>query len=238
MDNKYDRADREIIFPVAEHFISINGEGRHAGQLAMFIRFAGCNLNCEYCDTKWANEEDVEYESIPCDLLLDMIDEADVDNITITGGEPLLQPGIRELLEELRAKRRLKVEIETNGSIDIRAFFPQEEAFISDNVSFTLDYKTGASGMEEHMCLGNYENARECDTVKFVVGSIEDLEKTRYVIDRYKLIDKKCGVYISPCFGRIEPSEIVEYLIAQRMNGVNVQLQMHKYIWNPTQRGV
>lgn len=235
MDN---RVDKVISFPVVEHFISINGEGRRAGQLAMFIRFAGCNLNCEYCDTKWANENDVEYESIPCDLLLDMIDEAGVKNITLTGGEPLLQTGIKELLEELRAKRRLRIEIETNGSIDIRTFFPQEEAFISDNVSFTLDYKTGTSGMEERMCLSNYENVRECDTVKFVVGSIEDLEKTKYVIDKYKLIDKKCGVYISPCFGWIEPSEIVEYLITHRMNDVNVQLQMHKYIWNPTKRGV
>ena len=225
-------------FRVVEHFISINGEGRRAGQLAMFIRFAGCNLNCEYCDTKWANEKDVECEDIPCDLLIEMIDESGVKNITITGGEPLIQPGIKELLGELRTKRELRVEIETNGSIDICDFIPEDETFISDNVSFTLDYKTGASGMEEYMCLSNYDNIRECDTVKFVVGSIQDLEKAKCIIEKYKLTDKGCGVYISPCFGEIEPAKIVDYLIKHRMNDINVQLQMHKYIWNPNKRGV
>ena len=228
----------EFGFSVAEHFISINGEGRRAGQLAMFIRFAGCNLKCGYCDTKWANEKNVDFESIPCDLLLDMIDESGVKNITLTGGEPLLQPGIKELLKELRSKRNLRIEIETNGSIDIREYFPEDEAFIADNVSFTLDYKTGSSGMEEHMLLSNYENVRECDTVKFVVGSIDDLGKTKYIVEKFKLTDKKCGIYISPCFGMIKPSEIVDYLIKNKMNDVNVQLQIHKYIWDPDARGV
>ena len=228
----------EFDFSVAEHFISINGEGRRAGQLAMFIRFAGCNLKCGYCDTKWANEKNVDFESVPCDLLLDMIDESGVKNITLTGGEPLLQPGIKELLKELRSKRNLRIEIETNGSIDIRDYFPEDEAFIADNVSFTLDYKTGSSGMEKHMLLSNYENVRECDTVKFVVGSIDDLEKTKYIVEKFKLTDKKCGIYISPCFGMIKPSEIVDYLIKNKMNDVNVQLQMHKYIWDPDARGV
>ena len=235
MENK---EDKDLSFPVVEHFISINGEGKRAGQLALFIRFAGCNLSCEYCDTSWANEKDVEYDSIPLDLLLEMIDEAEVKNITLTGGEPLLKPAVKELLGELRARRELRIEIETNGSVDIRDYFPKKEDFISDNVSFTLDYKTGASGMEEFMCLSNYENVRECDTVKFVVGSVEDLEKAKNIIEKYKLIDKKCGVYLSPCFGRIEPSEIVDFLVSHRMNDVNIQLQMHKYIWNPLQRGV
>ena len=225
-------------FRVVEHFISINGEGRRAGQLAYFIRFAGCNLKCEYCDTMWANEPDVKCENYTEELLYEMITGAGIKNITLTGGEPLLQPGMKELLEVLRTTRDLNIEIETNGSVDIEQFFSEQEEFIEDNVSFTLDYKTSASGMEDRMCLHNYEVVRSNDTVKFVVGSIDDLDTARQVIERYHLIEKGCRIYISPCFGKIEPSEIVDYMVEHKLNDINVQLQLHKYIWDPNMRGV
>lgn len=225
-------------FRVAEHFVSINGEGRRAGQLAYFIRFAGCNLNCDYCDTKWANEPDVTCENYTEELLLDMIINKGVKNITLTGGEPLLQPGIKELLEVLRTVRNINIEIETNGSIDIESFFSKREDFIEDNVSFTLDYKTGSSAMVKLMCLHNYEIVRENDTVKFVVGSLEDLESAKAVIERYHLIEKRCGIFLSPCFGKIEPKQIVDYMVEKKLNEVNIQLQLHKYIWDPDMKGV
>ena len=84
-------------FRVVEHFVSINGEGRRAGQLAYFIRFAGCNLKCEYCDTKWANEQDVAFENYTGELLFDMITNSGVKNITLTGGEPLLRHDFFEI---------------------------------------------------------------------------------------------------------------------------------------------
>ena len=80
-----------IQYKVVEHFVSINGEGTHAGQLAMFIRFQGCNLNCSYCDTKWANEVDAPFQWKTAEELVQSADEAQVKNITLTGGEPLLQ---------------------------------------------------------------------------------------------------------------------------------------------------
>ncbi len=222
-------------FHVVEQFVSINGEGRLAGQLALFIRFAGCNLQCEYCDTKWANEPDAAYRVYTTEELMDEIRKSGVRNITLTGGEPLLQKGIQKLLEQLRKYREIRVEIETNGSVDIMPYSSQDTA---DNVTFTLDYKTAVSGMEDKMCLSNYENMRSVDTVKFVVGSRRDLDKARQIIEQYELVAKGCGIYLSPCFGKIEPAEIVDYVVEHKMNGVNVQLQLHKFIWDPDKRGV
>lgn len=232
---------------VVEHFISINGEGRRAGQLALFIRFAGCNLSCEYCDTKWANEPEIRYERYTEQEIYQMIKESGVKNITLTGGEPLIQKNLKELLFILRRDRKLRIEIETNGSVDITPFMPEkdvlyadgmEEGMEQDNVTFTLDYKLPVSRMEERMCLSNYQKLRSRDTVKFVVGSREDLIKSKEIIETYGLIKKGCGVYLSPCFGRIEPSEMVNFLVEQKMNDVNIQLQLHKFIWNPDKRGV
>lgn len=241
-------------FHIVEQFISINGEGRRAGQLAMFIRFAGCNLNCDYCDTKWANEANVSYQEYTAEELYQMIKKSAVKNVTLTGGEPLIQPGFGKLLSLLRNDDTLRIEIETNGSVDIVPFLSceniQEQAAdevvmnckqkneLKDNVSFTLDYKTEVSGMEDKMHMQNYVNLRPQDTVKFVVGSQTDLEKAKEIIEGYHLVEKGCSIYLSPCFGKIEPADMVEFLVENRLNDVHVQLQLHKFIWNPEQRGV
>ena len=100
-----------------------------------------------------------------------------------------------------------------------------------------MDYKLPVSGMEDKMCLKNFDILTYKDTVKFVSGSIEDLERAREIIERYGLIDK-CHVYISPVFGKINLPDIVEYMKEHKMNKVNMQLQMHKFIWDPQERGV
>lgn len=225
-------------FHVVEHFTSINGEGRHVGQLAVFIRFAGCNLKCEYCDTKWANEPEVSYEVFTKEELYEMIKKTGVKNVTLTGGEPLLQNNMKEFLVLLRQDKSLRIEIETNGSVDISSFIQKDVEVLSDNVSFTLDYKTAVSGMEDKMYMENYQILRDRDTVKFVVGSRADLLKAKEIIDTYHLVEKGCGIYLSPCFGKIEPAEMVDFLIEHKMNDVNIQLQLHKFIWNPDKRGV
>lgn len=226
----------EYTYHVVETFISINGEGKRAGQLALFLRFAGCNLNCEYCDTKWANEKGVAYKEYTTDALCSMIKESKVKNVTLTGGEPLIQPHMDKLLQRLRKEQDLRVEIETNGSVALKDYLLTET--IVDNVSFTLDYKTAVSGMEEKMCMENYKYLRPQDTVKFVVGSIEDMQKAKEIITNYHLVEKGCGIYLSPCFGKIEPAQMVEFLIENKLNDVNVQLQLHKFIWDPEKRGV
>ena len=221
------------VFHVAETFVSINGEGRRAGQLAVFVRFCGCNLNCAYCDTQWANRADAPYTGMTAREIYDSIKATGVTNVTLTGGEPLMQDGIADLLTLLSQDEGLYVEIETNGSVpaDFVLDMPHNRP------SLTMDYKTGASGMEHRMCLHNFERLTAQDTVKFVCGSRADLETALRVCRQYELIGR-CAVYLSPVFGAIQPADMVEFVKEHRLNGVNIQLQMHKFIWDPNQKGV
>jgi len=218
-------------YPVAEKFTSINGEGQKAGEPAVFIRFRGCNLNCTYCDTKWANSADAEAELLTAEEIADYVASTGITNVTLTGGEPLLQPDL-SILTDLLIKSGHSVEIETNGSILIA-----ELAARNLRPSFTLDYKLPDSGMESSMLTDNYIYITGSDTVKFVSGSVSDLERAAAVIKEYDLINR-CRVYISPVFGRIEPADIVDFMLAHRLNGVRLQLQLHKFIWDPDKRGV
>lgn len=220
-------------YNVVEKFASINGEGKKSGQLAVFIRFAGCNLRCSYCDTMWANTGDVKYEVMNSEEIYNYIKDTGINNVTLTGGEPLMQDNIKELLLFLSKDSSLDVEIETNGSVDIRGFLD-----ISQNSPrLTMDYKLPGSNMESSMCLENLNNLRIFDTVKFVASNLYDLNKAKEVIEKYDLANK-CSVYISPVFGSINPEEIVEFMKNNIMNNVNLQIQLHKIIWDPQKKGV
>lgn len=216
---------------VVEKFVSINGESRRAGELAVFIRFKSCNLHCCYCDTKWANEKGCEFEELTIEEIVSYIISTNVKNVTLTGGEPLLQPEMSSLLKALAEHPEIRVEIETNGSISI-------EPFCNDyRPSFTMDYKLPESGSENDMCLENFCLLKNTDVVKFVCSSIDDLEKAEYIIEKYNLTNV-CAVYISPVFGKIEPADMVSYMIENNLNDIKLQIQMHKVIWNPNLRGV
>ena len=206
----------ERTYEVVEHFVSINGEGPLAGQLAVFVRFKGCNLSCLYCDTKWANEPDVPARVMTAEEIHQAIMETGVCNVTLTGGEPLDRPYISELLEKLAADHSLHVEIETNGSVSLAPFVN-----IPNRPSFTMDYKLSCSGMETAM-----------DT-----GSLADCERAVEIMKQFRLIGR-CHLYFSPVFGSIDPADIVEFMKEQQLNGVNLQIQMHKVIWDPDRRGV
>ena len=149
------------MFNVAEKFVSINGEGQKAGQLAVFIRFAGCNLRCSYCDTKWANDFDLKGENLTAEQILEYVLDTGVHNVTLTGGEPLLRPEIEELISML-VKAGLWVEIETNGSVPLK---PLEK---DSRPHFTMDYKTPSSNMESEMLVSNFDLLEPDDVVKFV----------------------------------------------------------------------
>ena len=216
-------------FKVAEHFVSINGEGRKAGELAFFIRFAGCNLNCAWCDTKWANAPGTPVTLMDIPQLCRAAQQSAVKNITLTGGEPLLQDNITALITAL-ARQGHSVEIETNGSVPL-------PAGLDCDVSYTMDYKLPSSAMQDKMCLENFSRLREKDTVKFVCADHSDLECASQIIKQYSLTDV-CKVYFSPVFGSIDPKDIVEYMVKNGLNGVRLQLQLHKFIWDPDKRGV
>ena len=219
-------------FKVVEIFESINGEGRRVGQLAIFIRLQKCNLNCSYCDTRWANGDDAPYTLMSEDEIYDRILKSGIKNITLTGGEPLLHKDVEILLEKIGENPNLSLEIETNGSIELEKF-----SKLKNPPLFTMDYKLPSSKMENKMCLDNFKYLASKDTVKFVVGTIEDLKKAKEIIERYSLIGK-CAVYFSPVFNSIDPIEIVKFMKENRLNGVNLQLQIHKFIWDPESKGV
>lgn len=220
------------MYNVAEIFVSINGEGTRAGQLAVFVRFQGCNLCCSYCDTQWANQPDTPCRTMTAAEIVEKIHKTGVRNVTLTGGEPLKQEHIFELLELLAQDKQLHVEIETNGSVPLAPFLEME-----NRPSMTMDYKLPSSGMEAFMCLDNLPLLQKQDTVKFVSGSRTDLERAKEIIDKYNLT-QHCAVYLSPVFGKLEPDTMVDYLKQHRMNGVTLQLQLHKIIWDPNARGV
>lgn len=214
---------------VVEKFVSINGEGLRSGELAVFIRFANCNLRCSYCDTKYSFINPI-YTEESIDELVKYVKSTGVKNVTLTGGEPLIQNEIKELMIEL-SNIGNRIEIETNGSINIAPYLN------IPNVTFTLDYKLKGSGMEMYMDLTNYDLLRKNDVIKFVVSDYDDLEKTKEIIKKYDLINK-ANCLISPVCGRIEFEEIVNFLKDNKLNDVKMQLQIHKIIWDKDKRGV
>ncbi len=218
-------------FPIADKFISINGEGTRAGELAVFIRFHGCNLSCSYCDTRWVNLPDTPTEGMTTDAIVQYVQQTGILNITLTGGEPLLQPHIEELIDALGALG-FRVEIETNGSIDLTTF-----AKLPHRPIFTMDYKLPSSGMELQMNTDNFRLLQARDTVKFVVGTQEDLRRAHTVI-RENSLTARCSVYLSPVFNQMEPADIADYMKKNRLNSVRLQLQLHKIIWDPSEKSV
>ena len=214
---------------VIEKFLSINGEGLKSGELATFIRFAGCNLRCPYCDTKYSYENP-KYEELTVDEIVSYVEEMKARNVTLTGGEPLLAKDIDILINEL-SKRGYRIELETNGSIDISKYYGIK------GVVFTLDYKGPSSLMENQMNLDNYKYIGKNDVVKFVCGTEQDLIKAKEIILKYKL-NEISNPFISPMFGEINLERIVDFMKDNNLNGVRLQIQIHKVIWNPNERGV
>ena len=194
-----------VRYPVAERFISINGEGRKAGTLACFIRLRGCNLKCSYCDTRWACEPDAEAEWLTEEEIAEWVQASGICNVTLTGGEPLTTPEADRLLLRLAALPGVEVEVETNGSIPLASYIA-----LSESVFYTMDLKCPGSGMADHNCMDNLSLLRPQDVLKFVVSDIHDLDWMREIIDTYRLTEK-CGIYTGAVFGRITPEEIVGY---------------------------
>ena len=155
---------------VIEKFLSINGEGLKSGELAVFIRFMGCNLRCPYCDTKYSYINP-KYEELSIDEIVEYIKSCNVFNVTLTGGEPLLQDGIYDLIIKL-SNLGYRIELETNGAIDIKKYVGIK------GVVFTLDYKGPSSLMEDKMILDNYKYLGKNDVVK---GYLQDREKFEFM---------------------------------------------------------
>lgn len=218
---------------VVEIFLSIEGEGKRAGLPTVFIRLAGCNLNCSYCDTRYACDNP-DYTEMSVQEIVSRVHEYACRRVTLTGGEPLIHESVKDLIDALCCDG-FEVNVETNGSVPIYPFGADVNAFNYKDLFFTIDYKCPSSGMESEMDELNFRCATENDVIKFVVGSIEDMEKALQVIRDYDIIAQ---VFFSPVFGKITPKEIVEFILEKKALDVAIQIQMHKIIWNPERRGV
>ena len=214
---------------VVEIFTSIEGEGKRAGQPVVFIRLYGCNLNCSYCDTPYSHlTESDKAKEMTVDQIVQEVILTGLTGVTITGGEPMIHEDIIELINELTHIGK-DVNVETNGTVP----FPEEPDDLF-RMFFTMDWKCPSSGMNDMMSMENVNTLRGRDVLKFVVGTDEDLLEMERVISEMK---SSPMVYVSPVFGKIEPKEIVEFVLERGLD-VRVQLQLHKFIWPPEQRGV
>ncbi len=212
---------------VTETFLSIQGESTHAGRLCFFIRLAGCNLQCRYCDTQYsASLTDGKAELL--DLLVVKAVSSDVDLVEITGGEPLTQPETIPLCEKL-LDAGMTVLIETNGSMPVWE--------LPEGVIRILDCKTPSSGESGSNLYKNYDFLTPADEIKFVIADREDYDFSCKIIREYDLSSKTQNLLFSPVWGRIAPRQLAEWMIADRPPA-RLQLQMHKLIWGPDKTGV
>lgn len=214
---------------ITEIFSSIDGEGIRAGELATFIRVAGCNLRCNYCDTKYSLKESDGIEMSIQEILKE-VDKYKVKNITITGGEPLIHSDMENLIN-LLLEKEYNVNIETNGAVHIDKYL--------NKCLITMDYKCTSSLMKDKMIVENIEKLTENDVLKFVVRK-QDFKDVENLLIKYH---PSCYVYISPVFNEIDLEEIVKFMKKCNLNGINMskvrlQVQLHKIIWDVDAKGV
>ena len=245
---------------VIEIFASIDGEGSRQGLLTTFLRLHDCNIRCSYCDTTYSYGIDSLFTEMTVAEVADVIESLGNHRITITGGEPLLQEAaVVELIDELNRRKAETMQDNTSGQagstciIDIDKFDKREmlnnslydfnietngtiiPSFHRDNVWFTYDYKTPSSLAEESMNIDIFKVATERDLIKFVVGSPEDSDCMRRIIDQYPTAAQ---IYVSPVWGQIEAVLIIDYMKAYNLQNVRFQLQIHKFVWDPDTKGV
>jgi 7-carboxy-7-deazaguanine synthase len=209
---------------INEIFHSVQGESRHAGRPCVFVRLTLCNLRCAWCDTTYAFEEGTD---MPVGAVLERVAAYGTRYVLITGGEPLLQEGVHDLIGEL-CDRGFEVAVETGGSLDL--------APLDRRVMVVMDLKCPGSGMGARNRLENIDLLKPGDEVKFVVADRADYDWSRGMIERHRLAGR-CGVLLSPVHGALHPRLLAEWILADRLP-VRLQLQIHKFIWPPDARGV
>ena len=216
---------------VSELFYSIQGESTYAGLPCVFVRLSGCNLHCTYCDSRYAMDEDGRPTSL--NEIISYADAYPGVAVEITGGEPLLQPAVHDLIDKLLTQDRT-VLIETNGSLDIAA--------ISVAATVIMDIKCPDSGSSS-LFPSNIETIRKraslragATEIKFVLSSLPDYAWAREMVLRYDL-PAVAPVLFSPVRGLFSVQALADALLRDRLP-VRLQLQLHTIIWPETPRGV
>ncbi len=210
---------------VKEIYLSLQGESSHQGMLCAFVRLTGCHLRCSYCDSEFAFRGGQRRE------IAEVVREVaamKTPMVEVTGGEPLLQPGVYPLMEAFLAEG-LTVLLETSGAIDVRLVPPA--------VHKIVDLKTPSSAESDRNDLKNFDSMNENDELKFVIGSREDFDWSTAMIRAHALDRRPFGLLFSTVFDRLSPRQLAEWVIEARLP-VRFQLQQHKYVWAPEARGV
>ncbi len=202
---------------IVEHFLSIQGEGLQMGRLTCFIRAAGCNLRCSWCDTGYALNASDAVAEMSADELMDVI--GDVRSVCFTGGEPMLQEDAAEFLKRLSDAGKTVV-LETNGSVDLK------DVPVSRNIIISMDIKCPSSGMQDRMCLSNLTLLSEKDQLKFVIADRTDLDYAERFLEEHPV---KANVIFSPV-GGVSLGMLAEEAVAKKMD-IRVLPQLHKIIW-------
>ncbi len=209
---------------INEIYYSVQGESTHAGRPCIFIRLTYCNLRCSYCDTEYAFYDGKDMEIT---YIMSEIKRWDCNLVEVTGGEPLFQDECIDLLNEL-VNSNYEVMLETGGSLSI--------SDVPKKVVKIVDFKCPSSGMVKKNLWSIVDDLQAHDEVKFVIGNREDFDWAKDRITEYSL-DKICTLLFSPTFDEIDPQQIVEWILDENLP-VRMQLQMHKMIWSPEEKGV
>ncbi len=209
---------------VTEIFHSIQGESSFAGRPCAFVRLTGCPLRCTWCDSEYTFYGGTE---MALDDVLAKVRSFACRLVEVTGGEPLHQPEAFTLIERLCADG-YEVLVETSGAIDIAPVDPRAHII--------MDVKCPGSGMMDRMDWTNLDRLAGKDEIKFVLKDRADYEFARTMIGRHRLAER-CPVLFSPSFGELDPRQLSEWVLADKLP-VRVQLQLHKFIWDPQTRGV
>lgn len=209
---------------VNEIFHSIQGESRYAGLPCVFIRLTYCNLRCNYCDTEYAFYEG---KDLSIDEIITDVKKFNCNLVEVTGGEPLMQKESFELLKRL-CDENYDVLLETSGSISI------EE--VDKRVKIIVDLKTPSSEMMERNLLTNINFLKSSDEIKFVIADRDDYDWSKQIIQEFNLVER-CSILMGCVFDKLQPVELANWILQDQLN-VRFQLQLQKYIWEPSKRGV
>lgn len=201
---------------VIEIFRSLQGEGVLIGTPTVFVRFQGCNLRCEWCDTGYAREGGQE---MSVEQILEKVEEFKTQFVCLTGGEPLLQRDSLKLMNKLLEKL-YHVTLETNGSIDL------EDVPCAENMLISMDIKCPSSGMHEKMMFSNIELLSPADQLKFIVADKEDLKYAENILRQYEV---KSTVVFTPV-GGLDLEPVANFVLSRKLNA-RVLPQLHKLIW-------
>ena len=210
---------------VSEVYLSLQGESSHQGLLCAFVRLTGCHLRCTYCDSPFAFRGGTRR---PNAELIQEVLALRTPRVEITGGEPLLQPGVYPLMEGLLAAG-LIVMLETSGAIDIR--------LVPGAVHKIVDLKTPSSGESDRNDLRVLEHMNANDELKLVLGDRADYEWAKQMMQTHRLAERPFGILFSTVYGKLSTKDLAEWIIEDRLP-VRFQLQQHKYVWDPIARGV